>query len=391
MFSQARTVLRVFGFDIRIDPSWLLIAALVTWSLSQHAFPNALPGFAPATYMSMAVVGMLLFFLSLLLHELAHALTARHFGVETRSITLFLFGGVAELSDEPKTAMNEFWIAIAGPLLSLALSFFFWVFASIGALIFGTGPVVEVLGYLALVNFVLAIFNLLPAFPLDGGRILRAWLWHRSGDVLDATETAARAGMFLAYALMLMGVLALFQGALVAGFWQLLLGTFVLAAARASVENQRAKSLLGARLVNDLMTKDPVVVDPRTSLAALVNQDMLGNRISFVPVVENGTLLGYIDTELIGKIDRENWTNTQVDDVFAGLSESATVPSSTPVLELFDLIAKTGRRKFMVVDEGHLVGVITLSDLSRFLELVVSLGRFAKPPHHTNHRPHTAH
>ena len=381
MFSNARTLTTVFGFDIRVDPSWLLIAALITWSLCQHTFPQAIPGLSQGAYVMMAVLAMLLFFASLVGHELAHAVTARRYGVETRGITLFLFGGVAELSKEPTRAIHEFWIALAGPAMSFLLAFVFWTVSGIAMLLFGAGPAIEVLGYLALINFVLAVFNLLPAFPLDGGRILRAWLWHRGGDMLAATEKAAQAGSTLAYGLILLGVLALFQGAMVGGFWQILLGFFVLAAARGSVEAQRIKSLLGTHTIRDLMTTTPETTDARTTLATLVNRIMLAKRISFVPVVENGTLLGHIDIDVLAGIDRENWANTTVGDVFVGLGDSECLSPDFPVPELFERIAKTGRRKFMVVDKGRLVGVISLSDLTRHLALMSSLGKDPLPPH----------
>lgn len=375
MFSNARTIITVFGFSIRVDPSWVLIAALITWSLYQHTFPLALPGLSPWTYAAMAVLGMLLFFASLVGHELAHAITARHFGVETQNITLFLFGGVAELAHEPEKAMHEFWIALAGPLMSLGLATAFWTFAATGGLVFGTGPVIEVLRYLALINLVLAIFNLLPAFPLDGGRILRAWLWQRSGDILAATETAAQSGTILAYALIALGLLGLFQGAVVAGFWQILIGLFVLAAARSSLDAQRTRTLLGPHEVQALMTTPVVTTGAKTTLAVLVNQIILPKRIGFVPVVEEGQLLGHIDTDVITSIDRENWTNTTVDDVFVERDHAVCIPPNMPVLDLFERIAGTGRRKFMVVDGKQLVGVVSLSDLTRYLGLLAVLGK----------------
>lgn len=375
MFSNARTIATIFGFGIRVDPSWVLIAALITWSLSQHTFPVVLPGQTAWTYVAMAVVGMLLFFASLVGHELAHALTARRFGIETRNITLFLFGGVAELAREPSKPMHEFWIAAAGPAMSLAFAFAFWVFAGTGSVLFGTGPVVEVLRYLGLINLVLALFNLLPAFPLDGGRILRAWLWHRDGDMLAATETAGRSGAILAYCLIGLGLLGLFQGALVAGLWQMLIGLFVLAAARSSVDGQRIRTLLGARPVSALMTKPAITTDSRATLAALVNKVMLANRVGFVPVVEDGALLGHIDTKVLASIDRENWANTTVNDVFVELDTHCTVPADLSVLDLFERIAQTGQRKFMVVENRKLLGVISLSDLTRHLGLLARLGK----------------
>ncbi|MEX0338084.1 MAG: site-2 protease family protein [Arenibacterium sp.] len=380
MFSNARTIVKVFGLDIRIDPSWLLIAALITWSLWLHVFPQATPGQTQQTYGVMAVIAMLLFFASLLLHELAHALTGRRFGVQTRQITLFLFGGVAELEQEPSHALDEFWIAIAGPAMSFLLSGSFWVLTGAASFLGIGDPIIEVLRYLALINLILAVFNLLPAFPLDGGRVLRAWLWHRNGDVLLATEAAARSGTLIAYGLMAMGVMSLVQGAFVGGLWLILLALFVLAAARGSVESQRVKSLLGHKTVANLLTSKPIVATPQMTLSELVNQVMLHNRVSFVPVLENGVLLGHIDTTVLSGIDRENWANTHVGDVFVGLAESTTIPSTMQVTDLFDQIATTGQRKFMVVDDRKLAGVVTTADLTRYLALVHDFGRQISHP-----------
>ncbi|MEX0369172.1 MAG: site-2 protease family protein [Tateyamaria sp.] len=366
--------MKLSGFDIRIDPSWILIAALVTWSLGQHVFPAALPGMTWGTYTAMAVIAMLVFFASLVGHELAHAVTARRFGVETRHITLFLFGGVAELVQEPKQARQEFWIAAAGPAMSLALAFGFWTFARAASVYSDPSPLTATLDYLALINLVLALFNLLPAFPLDGGRILRAWLWHRKGDILAATEKAAASGSVLAYMLIGLGVLSLFQGGIVGGFWNILIGFFLLAAARGSVEAQRIKSLLGNSTVRDLMTVRPITADATTTLSRLVNQVILAQRIGFVPVVDQGVLLGHIDTSVITSIDRENWANTTVGDVFVDLDPDACVSPDMAIPDLFQHISRLGQRKFMVVDDRTLLGVITLSDLTRHMGLLSNLG-----------------
>ena len=211
MFSNAVKLFSIGGFEIKFDPSWLIVAALIAWSLYQGYFPNTLPGESAAVYLSMSVAATVLFFASLILHELAHSFVARRFGLTVGGITMFLFGGVAELEKEPRSPEVEFFVAIAGPAMSLALaaSFLFmsWMVAFAGQL----GAVTEVLSYLAAINLVLALFNLVPAFPLDGGRILRAYLWHRTGNLLSATEAAARSGVIFAFVLMGLGVLSLFK------------------------------------------------------------------------------------------------------------------------------------------------------------------------------------
>lgn len=367
MFSSAVKLFPIFGFDIKVDPSWLIIASLVTWSLSQQYFPHVLPDASSIEYLTMALVGMFGLFASLLLHELAHSIVARQLGVPIKSITLFIFGGIAELGAEPLSARDEFWIALAGPVMSFCLAFGSWIFAQVAWLVSIPQAVVEVISYLALVNLVLAIFNLLPAFPLDGGRVLRAYLWYRNGDVLAATQIAARSGTFFGYFLMALGVFALFQGAFVAGLWQLLIGGFVLIAARASYANQLVRTAFEDKAVNALMERHPITVGPDMTLSEFVNQVTLRHGVNFVPVVEENVLLGHIDQTVLSGIDRENWGNTRVGDVFVGLDKSVMVAPELPVSELLKIIAQTGRRKFLVVSDHKLFGVITLADLTGFL------------------------
>jgi Zn-dependent protease/CBS domain-containing protein len=367
MFSNAVKLFSINGFDIKIDPSWLIIASLVTWSLSQQYFPSVLANESSATYWAMAVLGMLGFFGSLLLHELGHSIVARYLGVPIKSITLFIFGGMAELGKEPSSALDEFWIALAGPVTSLALALGFWTIAQGAWLTSGSAALFEVASYLALVNLVLAIFNMLPAFPMDGGRVLRAYLWHKHGDVLAATRIAARSGMFFGYLLMGLGVFALFQGLFVTGMWQLMIGGFVLIAARSSYTSQLAQKVFEDKNVGALMASDPVTVGPEVTLSEFINQVMLRHRVSYVPVIDDGVLLGHIDQSVISGIEREHWANTRVGDVFVGLEQSTLVAPDMPVLELLDLISKTGQRKFLVVSDHQLCGVITLADLTLFL------------------------
>ena len=367
MFSNAIKVFTINDFDIRVDPSWLIIASLVTWSLSQWHFPEVIPGLSGGAYLVMAVVAMLGLFGSLLLHELAHSVVARRFGVPIKKITLFLFGGVAELEAEPTSARVELLVAIAGPVMSVALAIAFWTLAQIAYVSGLSMAVVEVIAYLALINLILALFNLIPAFPLDGGRILRAYLWHRSGDALAATRTASTSGTIFAYFLMAMGIMTLFQGGVVAGFWYPLIGLFVLVAARSSYANQLAQTAFEGKTVGGMMSRNPITVGPEVTLARLVNQVMLTHGVSFLPVIEDGVLLGYIDRSVLSRIDRENWASTRVGDVFVGMEDSVMVPPDMQIQDLFARIQADGHRKFMVVRDHELLGVITLSDLTGHL------------------------
>lgn len=378
MFKNSTTVIRVFDIEINLASSWFLIAALITWSLGDQVFPRQIPGLSTIRYMTLGVVTMLLFFSSLLLHELAHALVAKSFGLQVPRITLFLFGGVAELDDEPDTANQEFWIAIAGPAMSLALASVFWVLSVLATLTSTERSQLHaVLAYLATINLILALFNLLPAFPLDGGRVLRAAIWARTGDILAATKTSTQLGEYLGFALMALGVLALFQGIPVGGAWQILIGIFIVAAAKSSLEGLRTKTALGNQTVANLMTRSVVTASPNLSLGDLVNRIMLPNRVSFVPVVEDDVLLGHIDTRVLSMIDRENWQNTQVGDVFVGLDAQHTTSPQESAADLLKRMTDSNERKMIVAKDRRLVGVVTLSDLMRVLQLLISLN--AKP------------
>ncbi len=363
MFSNAIRLFDLGGFEIKLDPSWFLIAGLITWTLATQYFPVTLPGQTGATYLALAIIAMLGFFGSLLLHELAHSVVARRFGVRIKAITLFLFGGVAELENEPPSANAEFWIAAAGPAMSIALGLVFWVISGLTQATGVSAALTMVLVYLATINVILAIFNMVPAFPMDGGRVLRAYLWHRNGDVLKATKTAAQSGTVFGYALMALGGLAVLQGGLPAGLWYILIGLFVLAAARSAYQNQLMQSTFKGKTAAAVMIPNPVVVSPEVTLSEFVNQVMLKHRISFAPVVAEGVLIGQIDKDVLSVIDRDNWTSTRVGDVFAGLDVAETIPPDMPVDALMTLIAQTGTRKFLVVEDHKLQGVVTLANL----------------------------
>lgn len=369
MWGQSIKVTELGGFDIKVDASWLLIAALIIWSLYSGYLPEALPQASSAALLIAAVIAALGLFTSLVLHELSHSLMARRHGLKITGITLFLFGGVAEMESEPSDPKVELQVAIVGPIASLALAGLFWssVFA---AQILGLGPIAAtVLGYLAIINLTLAVFNMIPAFPLDGGRVFRAILWQRSGDLVSATRRAAAVSAVFAWGLIALGVLAIFSAGPAAGLWPILVGLFLLALGRASYQQVEMKQAFTGRYVADLMTRRAYVARPDQSLAEVVNRVFLSHGIGFAPVVEDGVLLGYVDVHLIRRIDREHWATTTVDDVMENVSPDCAVASDLPAQTLLDRMAQFKRRKFLVVDEGALVGVVTLSDVTGYLDV----------------------
>tara|TARA_R110002020_G_scaffold19062_4_gene66295 strand:+ start:11531 stop:12676 length:1146 start_codon:yes stop_codon:yes gene_type:complete len=374
MFKNAVQLFEIFGFKLKVDPSWLLIAALIVWSLSTAYFPEALPGRSARLYTTLGIVAMLGMFASLILHELAHSLVARAYGLKVGGITLFIFGGVAELEEEPHDPKSEFQIAIAGPLMSLLLAA---VFYGVGALTAG-GPELSlagaVFGYLALINLVLAVFNLIPAFPLDGGRVLRAAVWGWTRDLIKATRISSRIGAAFGVFLMLTGALAVFSGQGVGGFWQILIGFFIVNASNGSYQSLLVKTALRGKTAQRLMSERVYTIGPDAPVARLVDEVMLRHGVSFVPVVAGDELLGYADTAGVRSLDRQDWAARPVSDIMVRSDAGNTVAPQTPLDEVFKCLTATPRRKLLVAEGTRLAGVISLSDLMHHLALEQEIG-----------------
>jgi Zn-dependent protease/predicted transcriptional regulator len=373
MFKNALNLIEVFGFRIRIDPSWFLIAALIVWSLTTVYFPEILPGKSNFDYLALSIIAMLGLFISLLIHELSHSLVARIYGIKVKNITLFVFGGVAELEEEIKIPSSEFWIAIAGPISSFALAGMFYLFGQFIISLNASEALQELLSYLSLLNLIVAIFNLVPAFPLDGGRVLRAILWHSSGNFIGATRVASIVGQVFAIFLITTGALAVFTNAGFAGFWQILIGFFIFTASRASYAQVLMSEGLKGKTIENLMSKVVFTADISDTIEELVDSTMLRHGVNFVPVTEGNHLLGYVDKKVVEKIDKDNWGTSKVGDVYVPCDKNNTVTPNLDLSDLIDMMYKTNLRKILVGDDGVLLGVITLSDLLEYLALRNSL------------------
>ncbi|MDP2122661.1 MAG: site-2 protease family protein [Hoeflea sp.] len=371
MFKNAVQLFEIFGFKLKVDPSWLLIATLIVWSLSTAYFPEVLPERSARLYTTLGIVAMLGMFASLILHELAHSLVARSYGLKVGGITLFIFGGVAELEEEPHDPKSEFQIAIAGPLMSLFLAGLFYGVANLLGELNLAGAV---FGYLALINLVLAVFNLIPAFPLDGGRVLRAALWGWTRDLIKATRISSRLGAAFGLFLMLTGALAVFSGQGVGGFWQILIGFFILNASNGSYQSLLIKTALRGKTARSLMTERVHVIDPDAPIARLVDEVMLRHGVSLVPVVSDDILLGYADTAGVRSVDRQDWAARPVSDIMVRSDAGNTVAPLTPLDEVFKCLTTNARRKLMVAQGTRLVGVISLSDVAHHLALEQEIG-----------------
>ena len=377
MFGRRITLFKLLGFEVHIDLSWFVIALLVTWSLAKGLFPASYQGLAPTTYLWMGLCGAAGLFLSIVFHELCHSLVARRFGLPMRGITLFVFGGVAEMSEEPSSAKAEFLMAIAGPLSSILLGLILSsVTALAGELL--SEPLTGVIDYLASINFILAAFNLLPAFPLDGGRVLRAALWQWKKNLRWATRVAARFGTGFGILLILLGIFNVITGHLIGGIWQFMIGMFLRNAAQMSYQQVLIRKALEGETVQHFMKKDPVTVPPSLSLKQLVEDYIYNYHFKMYPVVEGGTLIGCITTRQVKETSRDQWAIRTVRDVANRCSPENTIGPAADALKAMSVMSKTGNSRLMVVDDGRLVGIITLKDIMGFLSVKLELDEFEK-------------
>lgn len=374
MFGRSFDLFSIFGFKIRLDLSWFVVAILVTWTLAAGYFPNAHPDLDRGTYWAMGAAGALLLFASVVAHELSHALTARRFGLEMRGITLFIFGGVAEMSDEPPSAKAEFWVAVAGPIASLVIAaLFFGVRVGVDWPI----AVAAVVGYLATINVVLAVFNMIPAFPLDGGRILRSVLWQWRGDLRWATKVTSTIGSAFGTLLIILGVLMLVTGGadgFVSAMWMALIGLFLRGAAQSSYQQLLLRRTLEGEPVSRFMQTEPVTVPRHVSVEELVNEYVYRHHFKLFPVVDGDRLVGCVTTRQIKELPREEWGRTSVGALVAGCSQDNSIAPGADAMQALSRMSGGRVSRLMVVDDaGRLVGILSLKDLLEFLSLKIEL------------------
>jgi Zn-dependent protease len=355
----------IAGIPIEIHASWLLVYALITWSLAVGYFPGVIEDLPPLAYWVSGFVAALLLFVSVLAHELSHAFVARAHGVAVRGITLHVFGGVSHLEGESPSPRAEFLIAIVGPLTSFAVAAGVWAIRASGVL----GPVPSAIAtYLLFVNVAVGVFNLLPGFPLDGGRVLRAALWHWKGTLEQATTAAARVGTFVALGLMAVGILQIFGGNILGGFWLILIGLFLRGAAEASSAHVSLTASLGRLRVRDVMSAPVVTVPPDVTIARLA-EDLWAHRFTSFPVVDDGRIHGIITLDDVRGVARERWDATRVADAMHAMSEELAVQSGEAAMAALQKAARNGVGRLAVVDDGRLVGYVSLKDITHAVTL----------------------
>jgi Zn-dependent protease/predicted transcriptional regulator len=373
VFTKQFTLFRLLGFEVKIDLTWLLLALLVTWTLARGVLPAYFPNLSVETYWWMGISGTAGLLVSIVFHELCHSLVARRYGLPIKGITLFIFGGVAEMEDEPPSPKAEFLMAVAGPVASIVLALLLAAAYTTAKQIGLPAAVTGVLYYLAYLNFLLAVFNLVPAFPLDGGRMLRAALWGWKRDIRWATRISSAAGSGFGLALIILAVLAVLQGNFIVGMWWFLIGMFIRAAAGMSYQRLLMRQTLHGERVRRFMNASPVTAPRSISLQQLVEDYIYKYQHKMFPVVDGSTLAGCITTRDVKAIPREQWARTTVADVYKPCSSDNTIAADADALEALSLMTRTGSSRLMVVERGKLVGIIALKDLLRFLSLKLEL------------------
>jgi Zn-dependent protease/CBS domain-containing protein len=373
MFGKKIELFKLFGFQVSIDWSWILIAILITWSLSTGWFPFQYEDLSTGTYWAMGIVGALGLFLSIIAHEMSHSLVARRYGLPMKGITLFIFGGVAQMDREPPTPKAEFMMAVVGPISSFLIALIFYWIHALGKQSGWSQPVNGVVLYLAMINGLLGAFNLIPAFPLDGGRILRSILWKVKKNLRWATRVSCWIGSAFGIFLIILGVFSILRGSFVGGMWWFLIGLFLRSAASMSYQQLLIRKALEGEPVKRFMSTDPVTVPPSLSLAQLVEDYVYKYHFKMYPVVDSGKLVGCVTTRQVKEVPREQWPQKRVADIAVACSRENMIDSGADAMKALSTMSRNQASRLMVVDDHRLTGVISIKDLMNFIALKVEL------------------
>ena len=353
----------VMGIPIRVHFSWLIIFGLLTWLLSSRYFPQVTPDLPFVSYWVSGILAALLLFASVAFHELAHSYVAQQYKLTIESITLFIFGGVAQLKGDPPHPKAEFWIAIAGPLSSFFLSgvFFLTMMNTVG----GTRAL---FAYLAQINLMLGIFNLIPGFPMDGGRVLRSALWGKKKDYFYATQKASGIGRGIALFFIFFGLFSIFTGG-PGGLWLMLVGWFLYSAAQASYQQSTLQETLSGIKVKDIMVREIKTVDPSLTIERVVDDFFLKYGYGGFPVMENGRFLGILTLKEVKEVPREDWANVRVSAAYVPHEKRWEISPEADVIKALELMIKEDKGRIAVVEKDQIIGLITRNGIARYVQI----------------------
>jgi Zn-dependent protease/CBS domain-containing protein len=370
VFRHTIPIGRIFGITIDLDYTWFLIIGLLTWILAASYYPVEFPNWSTGEYWVIGLLTSLLLFASVLLHELGHSIVAMRYGTPVPRITLFIFGGVSQMSEEPSNAGAEFWIAIAGPLVSFALAALFW---EIEPLFTSIPPLFALTRYLALLNFILGVFNLIPGFPLDGGRVFRAILWRATGKLHRATMIAGVTGRFFGFFLIFLGVWMALTGNFFNGLWIAFIGWFLDSAAGSQMQQELVKNLLGRHTVAEAMKREFPQVSGGLTLQELVDRQILaGGLRAFVVNSGNGST-GLVTLSGIRAVPRSEWANTNVSQVMVPLEKLHTIRPDAELWTAFEKMGRDGVNQLPVIERSGIVGMLSRDDLLHYLRVLQAL------------------
>ncbi len=354
----------IFGIPVAVDYSWFLVLILFTWTFAVGYYPSEFKNWSTAQYWIVGAITALMLFVSVLLHELGHSLVALRYKIPVRNITLFIFGGISQISEEPVSAISEFWITIAGPIISFLLG---GLFAALTLVTTSFAPLLAIVKYLAYINVILGLFNLIPGFPLDGGGVLMSIVWGITHNRHRALLIASGVGSFFAYLFIVYGVFQIFNGNLVNGLWVAFVGWFLVSAARGQVTQERIKSLLTGHRVSEVMSQGYTIIQADTTLQSLVDEHILASsRRSFI--VERGEeVVGLLTLHHLRDIPKDQWATTIVAQVMIPCSKWKDLTLDTELWDAMKEMDRDGVNQLPVMTDGHIEGMLTREDIISYL------------------------
>ncbi|MFN7114579.1 MAG: site-2 protease family protein [Alphaproteobacteria bacterium] len=377
MFFKKATLFICFGFKVKADLSWLFLSVLIYWMLATHTFPMMIPSQDVHVYQIMSLTTLTMLMVSIIAHEIAHAIIAEHYHMPIESITLFIFGGVAEMKGEPSHPKGEFLMALAGPAMSALLGGIFYAFYKVYMLLREYDAAAEVMHFLAVLNIIIAVFNMIPAFPLDGGRALRAAIWKYSGNFLLATRIASALGFAFSYFLLAYALWQIlnYSDAL-SGMWMGIMGLFLHAACGYNMRQTQSRSLLGDEKVSRFLQADVTAITPALTLSALIDDYAHKHYQKAFPVIENGRLAGIVTVQALLALDRNKWSQRDAGSVMEKPSDENSITTGSNAYEALERMQKYGREILMVTDEDQrFIGTIAFRDLANFISATMETAR----------------
>lgn len=353
----------IMGIPIRIHFSWLIVFGLITWSLSTYYFPQAAPDLPEASYWLKGLLAALLLFASVAFHELSHSFVAQRYGLSIEGITLFVFGGVAQMKGEPPHPKAEFWIALAGPLSSMVLSGFFFMLSGIVS-----GGIRALSSYLAQINLFISLFNLIPGFPMDGGRIVRSAIWGKTKNFFYATQKASGIGRNIALLFIFFGVFSFFTR-MPGGLWLMLIGWFLYSAAQTSYQQSTLQESLSGVKVRDVMAQDMVSVNSDMSVQEVIDRYFLRFGYGGFPVLDGDRLVGMVTLKEAMAVPREDWPTVTLSSVVVPHEARWEVSPEDPVIKALEMMVTEDKGRLAVMEKGKIVGLITRNGVARYIQV----------------------